>query len=111
MVKQNLCSYLSQNDKKPQNNLDECIASTGLSNDFRRPTVDRATLTGPDLQGLKHTMVYTVQCQKLHSKSIGFQFLFKGQGGEAQLTHGQNTKKRDFQRIVVDDRHYRVLPF
>lgn len=65
----------------------------------------------PDLQGLRHTMVYTVQCQKLHSKSIGFQFLFKGQGGEAQLTHGQNTKKRDFQRIVVDDRHYRVLRF
>lgn len=46
MVKQNLCLYLSQNDKKPQNNLDDCIASTGLSNDFRRPTVNKATLTG-----------------------------------------------------------------
>lgn len=56
-------------------------------------------------------MVYIVQRKKLHNTSLGFQFVFKGQGGEAQLTHGQNTKKRDFQRIVVDDRHYRVLPF
>lgn len=56
-------------------------------------------------------MVYIVQCKKLQNTSFGFQFFFKGQGEEAQLIHGQNTKKRDFQRIVVDDRHYRVLPF
>lgn len=62
MVKQNLCLYLSQNNKKPQNNLDDCIASTGLSNDFRRPSVNRATLTGEGASSTGTSTYYGLYC-------------------------------------------------